>query len=317
MFPTPQQNDPLAQIMAEYATSQQKGGDPASNGATPASSPIVLNIEGKGPMQFAGADDASKVVSATISNYEQQLAAARSEQEQLLAKLNELTQSQQFQQPTNSGAPRPAIDPEDFARGILTDPASALAEANKKDPTIKELREELANAKRASVEQQFVQRHPFYANKQAAGVIGGILQQAKLDFTPEHLEIAVGFAQAQGLLPNEQVLAQQARAAQMQQMAQMFQQPTMPTVGGYENMGAPQYPNFGPPQGQPPFAPQGGMNPSPMMNYAQSLAPPPSPGRSGYGGGPTSFDAVNSMANDVPIGDLKSMIERLSAQGVR
>jgi hypothetical protein len=136
-------------------------------------------------------------------------------------------------------------------------------------------------------------------------------------------EIAVGFAQAQGLLPNEQVLAQQARAAQMAQMAQMFGNPTQPTVGGYENM--PTQPPFAP-QGQPtwppptgyPTAPPGGFSPTPMMQYGQNMsAPPPSPGRTGFGGGPTSLDQVNSVANTAPLGDLKAMIEKLQAQGVR
>ena len=320
MFLTPQNSsNELDRVLAEYLASQQKGGDPA-NGAPPAPSNITLDINGR-PMQFAGPEDASKVVSATVSAYEQQLASAKAEQEQLLARINEMSQNQFAAPQQDFSAPKPAIDPETFARGILSDPAKALAEANKQDPTIKELREELANAKRLSIEQQFVQRHPHYANPQAAKVIGGIIQQAGLQFSPEHLEIAVGFAQAQGLLPNEQVLAQQARAAQAAQMAQMFGNPSQPTVGGYENM--PTQPPFGPPQmpfAPPsyPTAPPGGFAPSPAMQYAQGFnAPPPSPGRAGFGGGPTSLDQVNSVANTAPLGDLKAMIEKLQAQGVR
>lgn len=322
MFPTPQNSsNELDRVLAEYLASQQKGGDPA-NGAPPAPSNFTLDINGR-PMQFAGPEDASKVVSATVSAYEQQLASAKAEQEQLLARINEMSQNQFAAPQQDFNAPKPAIDPETFARGILSDPAKALAEANKQDPTIKELREELANAKRLTIEQQFVQRHPHYANPQAAKVIGGIIQQAGLQFSPEHLEIAVGFAQAQGLLPNEQVLAQQARAAQMAQMAQMFSNPAQPTVGGYENMPtqppfAPQgQPNWPPPTGYP-TAPPGGFSPTPMMQYGQNMsAPPPSPGRTGFGGGPTSLDQVNSVANTAPLGDLKAMIEKLQAQGVR
>lgn len=320
MFPTPQNNsNELDRVMAEYlAAQQQKGGDPATNGAPPA--PFTLNVNGR-PMQFAGPEDASAVVTATVSAYEQKLAeqhaAAQAEQARLLEQLNQMTA--QRDQP-QTGAPQPAIDPEVFARSILTNPVEAITMANQHDPTIKELRAELDRTKRASVEAQFVQRHPHYANPQAAKVIGGILQQGNLQFTPEHLELAVSYAQQNGMLPNEAVLAQQAQAAQMQRMAQMFQQPGAPQVGGYENFNTP--PPFGPPQNQPPAwpppvgyptAPQGGFAPTPMMQYAQQNfnAPPPSPGRTGYSGGPTSFDAVNSVAHTANIDDLKGMIEQL------
>lgn len=298
MTPIPQ-NDPLAAILAEYAASQQKGGDPA-NGAPPAPSNFTLDINGR-PMQFAGPDDASKVVSATVSAYEQQLAAAKAEQEQLLARLNEI-QSNQFAAPQQDfGAPKPVIDPEENAKLLLADPAQAYERGIQETKAYKELKAELENAKRLSVEQQFVQRHPHYANPQAAKIIGGIIQQANLAFTPEHLELAVGFAQAQGLLPNEQVLAQQAQAAQAARMVQMFGNPGQPQVGGYENM----------------MAPPGGFAPNPMMQYAQSMnAPPPSPNR-GYGGQPSSYDQLVNASGDMSTDQLKKYIEQLQAQGVR
>lgn len=313
MTPIPQ-NDPLAAILAEYAASQQKGGDPA-NGAPPAPSNFTLDINGR-PMQFAGPDDASKVVSATVSAYEQQLAAAKAEQEQLLARLNEI-QSNQFAAPQQDfGAPKPVIDPEENAKLLLADPAQAYERGIQETKAYKELKAELENAKRLSVEQQFVQRHPHYANPQAAKIIGGIIQQANLAFTPEHLELAVGFAQAQGLLPNEQVLAQQAQAAQAARMAQMFGNPGQPQVGGYENMGAA---GTWPPQMQPtpPMAPPGGFAPNPMMQYAQSMnAPPPSPNR-GYGGQPSSYDQLVNASGDMSTDQLKKYIEQLQSQGVR
>ena len=311
------QNDPLATILAEYAASQQKGGDPANPGAPPAPSNFTLDINGR-PMQFAGPEDASKVVSATVSAYEQQLATVKAEQEQLLARINELSQNQFAAPQQDFGAPKPVIDPEENAKMLLSDPAKAYEKGIQETKAYKELKAELDNAKRLSIEQQFFQRHPYYANPQAAKVIGGIIQQAGLNFTPEHLEIAVGFAQAQGLLSNEQVLAQQARAAQAAQMMQMINVPSQPTVGGYENMqGQPSWPTQ-PPFGAPtqmPTMPQGGFAPSPMMQYAQGMAaPPPSPGRVGFGGGPTSFEQVNSVAQTAPLGDLKQMIEQLQNQ---
>lgn len=302
MTPIPQ-NDPLAAILAEYAASQQKGGDPA-NGAPPAPSNFTLDINGR-PMQFAGPDDASKVVSATVSAYEQQLAAAKAEQEQLLARINEMSSQNFGAPPQDFGAPKPVIDPEENAKLLLADPAQAYERGIQETKAYKELKAELENAKRLSVEQQFVQRHPHYANPQAAKIIGGIVQQAGLQFTPEHLELAVGFAQAQGLLPNEQVLAQQAQAAQAARMMQMFGNPSQPQVGGYENMG------------QPPMAPPGGFAPNPMMQYAQSMnAPPPSPNR-GYGGQPSSYDQLVNASGDMSTDQLKKYIEQLQAQGVR
>lgn len=314
MIPTPQNSsNALDQVLAEYLASQQKGGDPAS-GAPPAPSNFTLDINGR-PMQFAGAEDASKVVSATVSAYEQQLAAAKAEQDRLLAQLNEMTQSQFAAPQQNFGAPKPSIDPEENAKLFLTDPAKAYENGIQETKAFKELKEELLAAKRQTVEQQFIQRHPFYANQQAAKVIGGIIQQANLQFTPEHLEIAVGFAQAQGLLPNEQVLAQQQQAAQAARMAQMFQAPAQPTVGGYENFqGQPQYPNFP----APTYPVQGNFAPSPMAQYGQSMsAPPPSPGRSGFGGGPTTMDQLTQVADQMSANDLKAAIEKLQMQGVR
>lgn len=305
MFPTPTQNDPLAAILAEYAASQ-KGGDPANPGAPPAPSNFTLDINGR-PMQFAGPEDASKVVSATVSAYEQQLAAVKAEQEQLLARLNEMQQNQFAAPQQDFGAPKPVIDPEENAKLLLADPAKAYERGITETKAFKELKEELANAKRLSVEQQFIQRHPHYANQQSAKVIGGIIQQAGLQFTPEHLEIAVGFAQAQGLLPNEQVLAQQAQAAQAARMAQMFSNPGQPQVGGYENFV---------PAGPPMMGP-GGFAPNPMMQYGQNMnAPPPSPNR-GYGGQPSSYDQLVTASGDMSTEQLKRAIEQLTAQGVR
>ena len=323
MFPTPTQNDPLAAILAEYAASQQKGGDPANLGAPPAPSNFTLDINGR-PMQFAGPEDASKVVSATVSAYEQQLAAVKAEQEQLLARLNEMQQNQFAAPQQDFGAPKPVIDPEENAKELLVDPLKAYERGITETKAFKELKEELANAKRLSVEQQFTQRHPYYANPQSAKVIGGIIQQAGLNFTPEHLELAVGYAQAQGLLPNEQVLAQQAQAAQAARMAQMFNNPGQPQVGGYENMlGAA---GTWPPQNAPatPFASQGpptmgpgGYAPNPMMQYGQGMnAPPPSPNR-GYGGQPSSYDQLVTASGDMSTEQLKRAIEQLTAQGVR
>lgn len=304
MFPTPNQEDPLAAILAEYAASQQKGGDPA-NGAPPAPSNFTLDINGR-PMQFAGPEDASKVVSATVSAYEQQLAAVKAEQEQLLARINEMSQNQFAAPQQDFGAPKPVIDPEENAKLLLADPAKAYERGVQETKAFKELKEELANAKRLSVEQQFVQRHPHYANPQAAKIIGGIIQQAGLEFKPEHLEIAVGFAQAQGLLPNEQVLAQQAQAAQAARMMQMFNNPAQPQVGGYENFG--QHPSWPAPA---PFAPLGPptTGPGPGMS-----APPPSPGR-GYGGGPSSYDQLVNASKDMSMDQLRSAIEQLSRGG--
>lgn len=312
MIPTPQ-NDPLAAVLAEYAASQQKGGDPANLGAPPAPSNFTLDINGR-PMQFAGPEDASKVVSATVTAYEQQLAAVKAEQEQLLARLNEMQQNQFAAPQQDFGAPKPVIDPEENAKLLLADPAKAYERGITETKAFKELKEELANAKRLSVEQQFIQRHPHYANPQSAKVIGGIIQQAGLNFTPEHLELAVGFAQAQGLLPNEQVLAQQAQAAQAARMAQMFRNPGQPQVGGYENFG--QQPGWTAPQGPPMMGP-GGFAPNPMMQYGQGMnAPPPSPNR-GYGGQPSSYDQLVTASNDMSTEQLKRAIEQLTAQGVR
>ena len=316
------QNDPLAAVLAEYAASQQKGGDPANLGAPPAPSNFTLDINGR-PMQFAGPEDASKVVSATVTAYEQQLAAVKAEQEQLLARLNEMQQNQFAAPQQDFGAPKPVIDPEENAKLLLADPAKAYERGITETKAFKELKAELDAAKRQTVEQQFIQRHPHYANQQSAKVIGGIIQQAGLQFTPEHLELAVGFAQAQGLLPNEQVLAQQAQAAQAARMAQMFNNPGQPQVGGYENFG--QQPGW-PPQNapQPPFAPQGppmmgpgGFAPNPMMQYGQNMnAPPPSPNR-GYGGQPSSYDQLVTASGDMSTEQLKRAIEQLTAQGVR
>jgi len=318
MFPTPTQNDPLAAILAEYAASQQKGGDPANLGAPPAPSNFTLDINGR-PMQFAGPEDASKVVSATVSAYEQQLAAVKAEQEQLLARLNEMQQNQFAAPQQDFGAPKPVIDPEENAKLLLADPAQAYERGITETKAFKELKEELANAKRLSVEQQFIQRHPRYANQQSAKVIGGIIQQAGLQFTPEHLELAVGFAQAQGLRPNEQVLAQQAQAAQAARMAQMFNNPGQPQVGGYENFGQqPGWPAPAPfaPLGPPTMGP-GGFAPNPMMQYGQGMnAPPPSPNR-GYGGQPSSYDQLVTASGDMSTEQLKRAIEQLTAQGVR
>lgn len=304
------QNDPLAAILAEYAASQQKGGDPANVGA-PAPTNITLDINGN-PISFSDAAHASKVVTETLTTYEKQLQQIKAENDALLSKMNE------FLQQPNFGAPqsvqpenKPSIDPEEYAKLLLTDPAKADALAAEHNPVIKELKAELTKARQTQVEQQFVQRHPFYANPQAAKVIGGIMQQANLPFTSENLELAVGFAQNQGLLPNERMLAQQAQAAQTARLAQMMYSPASPQVGGYENMGQEQ---------SPPFTPPGGFQPSPMMQYAQGMntpPPPPSPGRAGFGGAPSSYDQLVQVADKMSADDLKKAIESLHAQGVR
>lgn len=295
MTPIPQ-TDPLSQVLAEYMASQNRGGDP-NLGAPPAPQSFTLPINGK-PLQFANPEDAGHVVTSTIQDYEGRLQTLETQRQQLLDQLNNLSKTAPSQ---DFSAPKSAVDPEEYAKALLTDPVKAAQMVDEHNPKMKALQQELEQVKARTTASDFLQRHPAYNNPEHQKTIEDIRHRMNLPFTPENLELIAGFAQSKGILPSEQQIYAQRQASEMQRFQQYVQNPADPQIGGPQNF-APQY-----------SPTQNGYNlpMSPAMTYAQSIAPPPSPGRVGNTPSGMSYDQVDRVAQTAPLADLKMMIERM------
>lgn len=297
MVPIPQ-DDPLAAVLREYSATSQKGGDPANPGAP--SPGFTIPVNGK-PLQFASPEDAGQVFASTIQDYERQLQEFKAERESLAAQLNTLNRTPPPNPAMDMGAPKSVVDPEEHARALLQDPVKAYAMVRDHDPEFKKLKERLDKQENSQVATTFLNAHPVYANQRDTQIIEGLRNQMGLPFTPQSLEAVAALAQQRGLLQNEQAIIAGQRAQQFQQFSQQMQNPTEPTYGGPQNV-APgpgyQYPM------------------SPAMQYGQSVAPPPSPGRFGSAPGGVSQDQLTDMSANMTTDQLRAAIQRLS-QGQR
>lgn len=215
------QYPPLDQMLEQYVQSQ-------TGNAPPPPQNIVLDIAGK-PYQFSSPEDASKVVTETVTNYEQQLAAAKAR----LAELEQIQMSRSVQPAAQAGQEKPKMDPEEWARMAITDPTKATEEAFKKTELYQQMMQQLQASQVNQVAQQFFQQHPAYRNPELAQKLEGVRQQLGLGMSPQHLEAVLSYAQMNGVVPHEKDLMERLRQPIQPQMQQQnlpfpeFQQPQM------------------------------------------------------------------------------------------
>lgn len=287
-------NDPMAALFAEYLAQQNPTGAPP-----PPPQNLTLDINGR-PFQFASQEDASRVVGATIQEYENKLAAAAQREQELMQMQAAMAAPAPLAAP--QGQPKPRIDPEEWARMAVEDPAKATQEAFKKSELYEQLQQQMNALQGQTVEQQFWAKHPVYQNPQAAQAIEGVRKQLGLGFNPAHLEAALSHAQMNGLVPPERELIARQQAAQQAAWMAQYQA----AQGGDPNLAGPAVPQ----QWQPSFAP-----PQPPQNFQPPPgggwnAPPPSP----RGGGPTqgvSTAAMYESFEKMPLEEAKKFLNSI------
>jgi len=288
-------NDPMAQLFAEYLAQNNS----AAQAPPPPPQNLTLDINGR-PFQFASQEDASRVVGATIQEYEAKLAAAAQREQELMQAAAAAAAPAPLA--VASATPKPRIDPEEWARMAVEDPAKATQEAFKKSELYEQLQQQMSALQGQTVEQQFWAKHPVYQNPQAIQAIEGVRKQMGLGFNPAHLEVALSHAQMNGLIPPERDLIARQQAAQQAAWMAQYQA----AQGGDPNFAGPVVPQ----QWQPNFAP-----PQPPQNFQPPQgggwnAPPPSP----RGGGPTqgvSTAAMYDSFEKMPLEDAKKFLNSI------
>ena len=246
--------------------------------------PFTLNVGGK-QYTAQSPEEVQRLIDGTyqqannyVSTLQQEIAARDAELERLrnLAAQTQNPQTPQKQSITDSQEFLETIvekgSTEAVKQALAKDP-QAINEIVSKSPQFQQLQAQLTY-------QNFAQNHPFYANPQILGGLTKIVQDAGFPLNNQSLEMAAGWAVAQGILPHESVLRNQQR----QNFAQQF----------VPQQQAPQYDDFG--------------NPEPP----QYVAPKPPPRTGGGNQQPMSLEEkINQRFNsrDLTTEQMKQMIE--------
>lgn len=289
-------NNSFEALFAQYLAETQN--PPAQPPAAPQN--LTLDINGR-PFVFSSETDASRVVGATIQEYEAKLAAAAQREQELMQAAAAAAAPAPLAAPT--GQPKPRIDPEEWARMAVEDPAKATEAAFLKSEVYEKMQQQMAALQGQTVEQQFWAKHPVYQNKEAIQAIEGVRRQMGLGFNPAHLEVALSHAQMNGLIPPERDLIARQQAAQQAAWMAQYQA----AQGGDPNLPPPMAAgNFQAPPPQPP--PYGGG--WPQQAQPPFYQPPPSP-RGGSSGQGISTAQMYDSFEKMPLEEAKKFLNSI------
>jgi hypothetical protein len=192
---TPEQEEKLNALLAEMDSKEEKP-EPKAKAQDPI---FKVNFGGK-EITYRDNDD-----------LQAQLAAEREQQirEAQAAAYQAAQQTFQQKAPPPKAEEGPRFDQDEYARLFVTDPVKAALYVDqfkpRNDEPIRQVQEQVANVAQVIATQQFLNNHPDYeateANKQA---ILGVMQQANLPFTAQHLSMAYAFAKESGLVKAKQ-----------------------------------------------------------------------------------------------------------------
>ena len=241
------------------------------------SGPVKLRVGNK-EYTASSPEEIQNLIDGTLTQADSYVQNLQAEIAARDAALEQLRMSQA--QPTAPKTQSPnAVDPKEYLEKIVENPEKGLEMILEKHPDI--LDRHVANHPKIkeldarNAYQSFTNRHPLYQDPNILGGLTKIAQNFNLPVSDQSLELAMGYAVANGMLPHESVL----RAQQQQAFVQRFGATTPPPQ--------PQYDEFGNPLG-------GAYEPPPVK---RNVAPPPQIGGSNGGGNLTTEQRIAQRFN--------------------